>query len=68
LEEGSKLLTYFLASSTSCKGVRNVDPAVCEAKLKDFRTIFHYVQLRGEDQYKQLERRLQQEQEQEGQR
>jgi len=66
-EEGSKLLTDFLASSTSCKGVRNVDPAVCEAKLKDFRTIFHYVQLRGEDQYKQLGRRLQQEQEQEGQ-
>ena len=67
LEEGSKLLTDFLASSTSCKCVRNIDPAVCEAKLKAFRTNFHYVQLRGEDQYKQLGRRLQHEQEQEGQ-
>lgn len=66
LEEGSKLLTDFLTSSTSCKGVRDVDPTVCEAKLKAFRTNFHYVQLRGEDQYKQLGRRLQQEQEQGG--
>lgn len=66
-EEGSKLLTDFLASSTSCKGVRNVDPTTCEAKLKDFRSSFHYVQLRGEDQYKQLGRRLQQEQDQAGQ-
>lgn len=67
-EEGSKLLTDFLASSTSCESVRDIDSTVCEAMLKTFRTNFHYVQLRGEDHYKQLGRRLLQEQEHGGQR
>ncbi len=61
-EDGTTLLTESLASATTCKGVQGVDPAVCEATLAAFRSKWTYVQLRGEDQYNQLGRLLQQEQ------